>query len=437
MTGRNPRTSRILLLLVILMCLALGGMVTQISLTDPSGGDSPDMFVAEDVQELPDTSSDVAADENTGEEAPAPTEEPEATPEPTAEPTKAPDAEPDYEVSPEAETGVWMPSGSNWTFLVDGVPYTGWLNDTDGHRYYFNSDGIMETGWTDVENKRYYFDADGIMQTGDVTYKDKTYHLLEDGSLEGYDVAEAKKKKEEKEAAEQAAEEKAAAEEAAEKAKAQEETNAAEAKASEEKQADKYLALTFDDGPGAYTDRLLDCLETNSAKATFFLVGQEIANYPDAVSRMATLGCEIGSHSYTHIDLTLLSAEDMTAELWATDQEIAALAGHEATLVRPPYGNINDTVSSNVGKPMILWTVDTLDWETQDTEQVTAQILENAADGSIILLHDIYESTVAAAEAAIPKLIEQGYQLVTVSELASIKGVELQAGVSYNNFNAS
>lgn len=137
------------------------------------------------------------------------------------------------------------------------------------------------------------------------------------------------------------------------------------------------IALTFDDGPSDFTDRLLDCLEANNAKATFFLVGQEIEYFQEPLSRMEELGCEIGNHSFDHADLATLSAEDVTSQLSRTDEEIQNLVGHSATVVRPPYGSFNDTVAGIAARPLIMWSVDTLDWETQNADSTVQNVMDN------------------------------------------------------------
>ena len=316
------------------------------------------------------------------------------------------DQETGNKVSPEAKKGVWTASGSDWIFLVDGTAYTGWLTDTDGKQYYFDKAGIMQTGWVDVENKRYYMDLDGIMQTGDITVDGKTYHLNADGSLQGYDPSTAT---------------------------AQSDSSGKKSK-KKKKTTQKTIALTFDDGPSSFTDRLLDCLEANNAKATFFMVGKEILSFPDEVKRMKALGCELGNHTYDHTDLATLSASDISSEISRVDQELVNLTGQGATVVRPPYGSVNDTVKATVGTPMILWSIDTLDWKTQDVQSTVEEVMNNVQDGSIILMHDIYSTSVDAAEILIPQLIEDGYQLVTVHELAAAHGKELNPGVTYGEF---
>ena len=194
------------------------------------------------------------------------------------------------------------------------------------------------------------------------------------------------------------------------------------------------VALTFDDGPSDFTDRLLDCLEANNVKATFFLAGQEVEYFQEPVKRMEELGCEIGNHSYDHPDLTTLSADDAASQLSRTDQLIQDLTGQIATVVRPPYGSYNDTVAEIAARPLILWSVDTLDWETQNADSTVQNVMDNASDGQIILMHDIFKESVDAAEIFIPQLLQEGYQLVTVSELAAAKGITLENGTAYGSF---
>lgn len=295
-------------------------------------------------------------------------------------------------------------------FLVDDKPYTGWFTDTDGKQYYMDETGIMQTGWTDIGKKRYYFDMDGILQTGTVIIDKKTYELDTDGSLKGYTPKKKSSKKK-----------------SSDKSATSDKSGTSTAK--------KSVALTFDDGPSSFTDRLLDCLEENNAKATFFMVGTEIASFPDEVKRMKKLGCELGNHTYDHKDLATLSSDEISSEIARVDEQLVNLTGEGASVVRPPYGSVNDTVKSTVGTPMILWSIDTLDWKTQDVESTVEEVMNNVKDGSIILMHDIFSTSVDAAEILIPQLIEEGYQLVTVHELASLHQTELSAGVTYGEFN--
>lgn len=179
------------------------------------------------------------------------------------------------------------------------------------------------------------------------------------------------------------------------------------------------VALTFDDGPdGTCSDQILDILEEHHALATFFEVGRNVAACPEPVSRMAEMGCEIGSHSNAHKDLSKLRKSALLRDLDAADEAFAAAGVPVPTLVRPPYGAVNKTVKSATGRAMVTWTVDTEDWRSRDAQTVIDYVRNYGdLDGEIILMHSIYESTVEAAAVLVPWLQEQGYQLVTVTEL--------------------
>lgn len=179
------------------------------------------------------------------------------------------------------------------------------------------------------------------------------------------------------------------------------------------------VALTFDDGPdGTCSDQILDILEEHHALATFFEVGRNVTACPEPVVRMAEMGCEIGSHSNAHKDLSKLRKSALLRDLDTADEAFAAAGVPVPTLVRPPYGAVNKTVKSATGRAMVTWTVDTEDWRSRDAQAVIGYIQNYGdLDGEIVLMHSIYESTVEAASVLVPWLQEQGYQLVTVTEL--------------------
>lgn len=194
------------------------------------------------------------------------------------------------------------------------------------------------------------------------------------------------------------------------------------------------IALTFDDGPGRYTMKLLDALEENNAQATFFMLGQNVEKFGDEVAKMKEIGCELGNHSYNHPSLPKLSTDEMKAQIENTNNAIKEITGEPASVLRPPYGATSSEMSETVGMPMVLWSIDTLDWKTKDTQATIDHVLQNVSDGDIVLMHDIYETTVDAAIELIKKLQEQGYYLVTVSELAESRGYELADGEKYYGF---
>lgn len=190
------------------------------------------------------------------------------------------------------------------------------------------------------------------------------------------------------------------------------------------------IALTFDDGPAVGTARILDALEANGQAATFFVVGSNARIYQETLARADELGCEIGNHTYNHPNLTRCTVSEIQSEINSTNDYIRSATGHNATVMRPPYGANNETVRQTVGLPLILWSIDTRDWETRNTQSTINNVLNNVRDGDIILMHDIHASTVDAAVYLIPELVSRGYQLVTVSELAEYRG-GLTAGTNY------
>lgn len=183
------------------------------------------------------------------------------------------------------------------------------------------------------------------------------------------------------------------------------------------------IALTFDDGPyPKVTGHILDVLEKNGVCATFFVLGSRIEGREDVLTRMEELGCEIGNHSFSHADLTRLSKADCQRELGDTDAEIRRVTGHEASVVRPPYGYYNKAVRSAAGRPLILWTVDTNDWRGKAPGEIADYVIQQAKEGSVILMHDQQTQTADAMEMIIPTLIDEGFHFVTVSELIRLTG---------------
>ncbi len=194
------------------------------------------------------------------------------------------------------------------------------------------------------------------------------------------------------------------------------------------------LALTFDDGPSTYTDRLLDLLEHHGGKGTFFVLGNMIGGREDTLRRIYTEGHEIGNHSWSHRQLTTLPEKEITDEIMMTRAKIYDITGADCLIVRPPYGSYDEKVKE-VGKELgvyfVNWSVDTLDWEHKDASAVYDEVMKSAKDGSIILCHDLHKTTVDAMVTVIPKLIESGYQLVTVSELMEHSKTPLEPGNMY------
>lgn len=268
---------------------------------------------------------------------------------------------------------------------LKAAPSIGWHQDENGW-WYQNRDGsYYQDGWQEVNGSTYYFNSNGYILTGWQTIDDKDCYFDEDGK---YD---------------------------------------------ETKQR-PMIALTFDDGPGEYTEELLNCLVENNAKATFFMLGQNVEAYPEIAKELSDAGMELGNHSYSHPDLVTIGAEAAAQQVSNTDAALKAATGFEATVMRPPGGSFNDSVKAAIDHPLIIWSIDTRDWATKSEDQTYQVVMDNAQDGSVVLMHDIHEWSVKAAIRMIPDLIAKGFKLVTVSELAEAKGKNLQSGNAYYYF---
>lgn len=186
------------------------------------------------------------------------------------------------------------------------------------------------------------------------------------------------------------------------------------------------IAITFDDGPNPeLTPRLLDMLKERGIKATFFVVGKNVEEYPAIVARMAQEGHEVANHSWSHPTLTKLGFESFRKQIENTNEAIARTTGKRPVLMRPPYGatnvNLNKRLNEQFGLKVILWSVDPLDWKYRNSNRVYTAIVENTRPGSIILAHDIHATTVAAMPATLDALLGKGYKFVTVSELIAME----------------
>ena len=251
-------------------------------------------------------------------------------------------------------------------------------------------DGTKASGWTNIGPDTYYFDENSRRVEGKQDILGSTYYFHEDGKFD-------------------------------------EEKNRVNP-------AKPMVAITFDDGPGKYTMQLLQQLEAYDARATFFMVGTNVPNYPETVKKMKEIGCELGNHTTHHARLTELDVAGIQNQIGTTNQAIQNIVGEGATLVRPPYGAVNEVVQSAAGVPLAMWSVDTRDWELKNAELIKNYVLNTAKDGEIILLHDIHETTIQAMLQVIPELVNRGYQLVTVSEMAQARGITLENGEKYFSF---
>lgn len=193
----------------------------------------------------------------------------------------------------------------------------------------------------------------------------------------------------------------------------------------------KSIAFTYDDGPSSYDLELLEILRNSHSTATFFVVGNRLNNYPKVVDALAKSKMEVGNHTYDHKSLTKLSNEKILEQITKTNNLYYSMTNKSINMLRPSYGAVNKKVLIQVGMPVILWSIDTLDWKTRNANKVYDEIMTNAKDGDIVLMHSLYKSTVEATDRAVKALYKEGYQIVSVSELASLKNRELTVGNSY------
>lgn len=191
-----------------------------------------------------------------------------------------------------------------------------------------------------------------------------------------------------------------------------------------------FIAMTFDDGPKpGQTDRLLDMLKARNIKATFFVIGQNAAAYPELIRRILAEGHEIGNHTWSHLALNKLSPSGVAAQINQTDAALAQAGAPRPTLMRPPYGATNATLNRRLnqefGHTVIMWDVDPLDWKVRNSAHVTSEILKNTKPGSIVLSHDIHPTTIDAMPATLDALQQKGFKFVTVSELIAMDRPQL------------
>lgn len=182
----------------------------------------------------------------------------------------------------------------------------------------------------------------------------------------------------------------------------------------------KFIAFTYDDGPSEYTADLLNTLEKNNSSATFFVIGNNIKGRENIIKKIYKSKSEVGSHGYSHINFTNLDKEELNTEINSTNILFNSITDDKISLLRPPYGEYNDNVTS-LNYNIILWNIDSKDWLLKDSEKIYNNVLKNACDGCIVLMHDIYPETIEATKKLIPELKSLGYSIVSVSKLMKEK----------------
>jgi peptidoglycan/xylan/chitin deacetylase (PgdA/CDA1 family) len=185
----------------------------------------------------------------------------------------------------------------------------------------------------------------------------------------------------------------------------------------------KRVALTFDDGPHKNTMAILNILHKYGAKATFFVLGQNVSAHTNTVRAMVAHGHEIGNHSWDHPDITQLSQNQIREQVRRTQEIIYQATGTAPTLFRPPYGSYTATDQQVLPMPLVLWTIDTLDWKNRDAHQTTSKVLASIRNCSVILLHDIHRSTIHATQMILDHLSKRNITFVTMTELRKFCGL--------------
>ncbi len=187
------------------------------------------------------------------------------------------------------------------------------------------------------------------------------------------------------------------------------------------------VALTYDDGPGFEAEeRILNCLENNGAVATFFYMGSRVDAGKELVKRAYDIGCEMGNHTYSHAYLPSLDKKHVKREINRTNEAVKKACGQYPTVFRPSYGETDSSINKSAKMPVIMWSVDTMDWDSRNAQKVVKEVKNSGnLDGKIILMHSLYDSTAKATEILVPWLQQQGYQLVTVSELIRYRDGEI------------
>jgi len=195
------------------------------------------------------------------------------------------------------------------------------------------------------------------------------------------------------------------------------------------------VALTFDDGPCTGPgNRIIDVFLKYGQRCTFFVVGDRLSSRTDELKRLVDNGFEIGNHSYDHKYFNKLTTEEIKSEISKCNDSIKKYAGVAPTIMRLPGGTKSKSIIAAVNMPIILWNVDTQDWKTKNADSSVKAVIGKVKDGDVILMHELYYASAEAAERIVPELVAQGFQLVTVSELAKYKGKELKASTVYYSF---
>lgn len=313
-------------------------------------------------------------------------------------------------------TGYHIIDGFRYLFTDDGDMRTGSYTDENGDKYCFTDDGkqYLCTTMKCDDGYYYYFGEDGKAVTGDFSFSDGSIGKADEnghlyvgchriGDLV-YDFTSQGKLRHTIDATR------------------------------------PMVALTYDDGPSTQnTQVILDTLTANGAYATFFVLGRNVNRCADIIQNIENSGSEIGNHTYNHYKITNMDAQVTDQEISSTSSYVQMITGNRPRIMRPPTGATDDVSCANVaavdeGYPLILWSIDTVDWQHHDVATTCETIRSQVKDGAIILMHDMEESSAQASQIIIPELVAAGYELVTVSEMAAARG-GMVSGHIYNYFD--
>ena len=295
--------------------------------------------------------------------------------------------------------------GNTYYFMTDGRMYKG-FKTIDGYKYYFSPDtGRMAKGFTKIGDHTYYFLKSGKMMRslnkidGNTYYFDPNNGRMQTGMLKiGRNVRTFNK----------------------------------EGVLIRTVYGDKKaICLTWDDGPSPNTRTIMKVLKDNGARGTFFVVGNRVSSYADTLRDNYNQGNQIGNHSWSHADFSRIDADAVKQQVSDTNSAIKSVIGVKPKIIRTPYGIATSNAKENVGMPIILWSIDTLDWKTQNADSTYNSVINGARDGDVVLMHDLYTQTAEAVKRIVPALKERGFQMVTVEEMALLKGKTLRKGEVY------
>ncbi len=191
---------------------------------------------------------------------------------------------------------------------------------------------------------------------------------------------------------------------------------------------DKFIMLTFDDGPSIYTDELIEYLNKENCNATFFILGNKVKMYADTLKKSISYGNEIGNHSYNHKWLAKLTLNEYNEQIDKTQNLIKEHIGITPSIIRPTYGSLNEMIKKNTSLDIVLWNVDTLDWKYKNVDKIVKRATKNLKEGNIILMHDTHKRTIDAVKKIVPIIKEKGFKCITVSDYKTVSKLREQNG---------